>query len=356
MEDLSVWEKNGKKRGYLDFRLTREIIGLDVTLRGTSRYGYSADGKGYLDDEEISRNEANRIIRHFEDTYYDFISEKWHFSEYGDYSYLEERIVDYFASNEEEDEDEGETQNLHTFRDLFEIYPDEIRDGQVVTDFGCADGILEFPFAINIRNAVPDENGRYRASEIGLYHVVCRDRWEFGSARKAWLGDDVGLSEGRAPATYESSTIKTVRFAENVKTIGEIAFQYCRSLKEVYLPEGLECIDTKAFIRCYALEELRIPDTVRYIGKRAFEDCYSLKSVNIPGETRRICDLAFNGCRSITELHIPSVTEYVGKGAFRDCSALMNIYVDQAESDLLANVDLPRACTIHWKQDEKTSD
>lgn len=43
-----------------------------------------------------------------------------------------------------------------------------------------------------------------------------------------------------------------------------------------------------------------IPDSVTSIGDFAFEDCKSLKSISIPDSVTSIGDGAFEGCRNLT--------------------------------------------------------
>ena len=73
------------------------------------------------------------------------------------------------------------------------------------------------------------------------------------------------------------------------------------------------------------LGSIVLPDTITTIGNNAFANCTSLASVTIP-----------NG-----------VTE-IGYQAFWGCDSLTDIYVNQTESTLLDNVNVPDECEIHW--------
>lgn len=74
---------------------------------------------------------------------------------------------------------------------------------------------------------------------------------------------------GKAPGeTDESSSLITVEFEENsqLETIGNAAFQDCKSLTRIVIPEGVKNIGSSAFLGCSALEYAEIPSTVTYVG------------------------------------------------------------------------------------------
>ena len=66
---------------------------------------------------------------------------------------------------------------------------------------------------------------------------------------------------------------------QGVASIGDYAFEYCRSLTSI-----------------------TIPNSVTSIGKHAFEDCRSLTNITIPNNVTSIGDYAFNKCDSLSVL------------------------------------------------------
>ena len=66
---------------------------------------------------------------------------------------------------------------------------------------------------------------------------------------------------------------------QGVASIGDYAFEYCRSLTSI-----------------------TIPNSVTSIGDSAFKDCKSLTSITIPNSVTSICDYAFNKCDSLSVL------------------------------------------------------
>ncbi len=65
--------------------------------------------------------------------------------------------------------------------------------------------------------------------------------------------------------------------------------------------------------------------SVTSIGERAFEDCKSLTSIQIPNSVTSIGELAFWHCESLTSIQIPNSVTSIGKHAFRDCKSLTSV-------------------------------
>lgn len=90
---LTIWEKNGKKRGYLKAEAIEKALGIEV------EFYKSGNAKHVIQDGyEISNSRYNKLIGKFENNYYDFVSKSWSFSLEGE---DEKRIDDFFRSNGE---------------------------------------------------------------------------------------------------------------------------------------------------------------------------------------------------------------------------------------------------------------
>lgn len=90
---LSIWEKNGRKRGYLKTSAIEKALGLEV-----ERYKTGNAKRAAQDGCEISNSRYNRLIGKFENQYYDFVSKSWSFNLEGE---EEKRIDDFFKNNKE---------------------------------------------------------------------------------------------------------------------------------------------------------------------------------------------------------------------------------------------------------------
>lgn len=71
-------------------------------------------------------------------------------------------------------------------------------------------------------------------------------------------------------AFYICPKLTEVKFSQNLKIIGDNAFNYT-SLQDVFLPNGLIHIGRHAFYECKSLKKVEIPETVGFIGKDAFK-------------------------------------------------------------------------------------
>ena len=90
---LHIWEKNGRKRGYLKADAIEKALGLKVERYKSGNAKHAAQ-----DGCEISNSKYNRLIGRFENQYYDFVSKSWSFNLEGD---EEKRIDDFFKNNKE---------------------------------------------------------------------------------------------------------------------------------------------------------------------------------------------------------------------------------------------------------------
>lgn len=90
---LTIWEKNGRKRGYLKADAIEKALGLEV------EFYKSGNAKHVIQDGyEISNGKYNKLIGRFENQYYDYVSKSWSFSLEGE---DEKRIDDFFRRNGE---------------------------------------------------------------------------------------------------------------------------------------------------------------------------------------------------------------------------------------------------------------
>ena len=67
------------------------------------------------------------------------------------------------------------------------------------------------------------------------------------------------------------------------------------------------------------LRNIVIPDNVKTIGEEAFEGCEKLISVKLGNGLTEIGKAAFNGCRSLNSITIPDNVTAIYQGAFQQC-------------------------------------
>ena len=127
------------------------------------------------------------------------------------------------------------------------------------------------------------------------------------------------------PRLDTESTINMQKRA--TASIGDNAFQYCRSLASINIPDGVTSIGNNAFYSCVSLTSINIPDGVTSIGNNAFQSCVSLTSINISDSVTSIGSSAFLGCYSLTQVNIPDGVTSIGNSAFQDCHPLTQVNI-----------------------------
>ena len=122
---------------------------------------------------------------------------------------------------------------------------------------------------------------------------------------------------GIGDKAFENVTsMKTVSFPSNLKTIGSYAFVGCTSLTSVTLPDSLTGLYTYAFSGCTSLKSAVLNRGRINIVEGLFQGCISLSSVTVPGTVQNIKPYAFSGCTSLKSLSLPKSLSVISENAF----------------------------------------
>ena len=121
--------------------------------------------------------------------------------------------------------------------------------------------------------------------------------------------------------------LRSIVIPSNVRVIEEGAFESCKNLESVSLSDGLEDIEAHAFTSCKSLKEIIIPNTVKSISWGSFSDCESLKKVVLPSNIKHIDSNAFWGCSSLEKIVFPEGIKYIDPYAFSYCKSLKSIII-----------------------------
>ena len=133
----------------------------------------------------------------------------------------------------------------------------------------------------------------------------------------------------------------------NITSIGERAFYYCKNLTMINLPNSLTDIKPHAFYYCTYLGITELPDNITNIGQYAFAYCanlaitklpsnltsigqYAFQSSNLaiselPENLTSLSDSLFTNCSKITISEIPSNITSIPSSCFNGCSSLTKI-------------------------------
>ena len=195
-----------------------------------------------------------------------------------------------------------------------------------------------------------------------------------------------GVKEIGAGAFFKYTSLTSITIPDSITKIGGESFYDCTGLTSITIPEGVISIGVSAFEGCSGLTSITIPDSVTSIGNSAFYGCKGLTEITIPNGITKIEDYtfanctgltsitipegvtligwnynewdwtegersgAFKGCTALTEIWIPTSVTKIKDHTFEGCTNLTDIYVNQLESTLLDNADVPDGCSIHWNE------
>ncbi len=133
-----------------------------------------------------------------------------------------------------------------------------------------------------------------------------------------------GLTTIGRYAFYDCKQLNDVKLPTTLKTIDNSAFDRCYALKNVVLPEGLTHINSNAFGSC-SIEKLTLPSTLYYIGDDAFAYNKSLKQIEFNEGLYQIGDDAFYDCDALTEITLPSTLVLAYQSPFDQCNNLKKV-------------------------------
>ena len=76
---------------------------------------------------------------------------------------------------------------------------------------------------------------------------------------------------------YNCTSLKTINWGANIKTIGNVVFLNCTALTSLTLPATITDLGNHAFFGCSSLETVTVLGNVNSLGRRTFANCPSLQ-------------------------------------------------------------------------------
>ena len=138
---------------------------------------------------------------------------------------------------------------------------------------------------------------------------------------------------------YNCTSLKTVNWGANIKTIGNIAFLNCSALESVTIPDTVTTIGYHAFLGCSSLTNVKIGNGVTEIGRMAFRALPNLTKVTFGSKVNEIGVQAFQDCVNLQNFTLPDTIQYLRYRCFAGCSkALTEVTIpanrDELETEL----------------------
>ena len=180
-----------------------------------------------------------------------------------------------------------------------------------------------FSYQMNdVKIYVPKENiKRYQTSNAWSDYVNYIFAYDFEAGQYVMSNFEIWYTNGSTTtsttpcktdvfgANIISNTYDTenecwvIRFDGDVTTIGDNAFEKCKTLQSITIPNSVTSIGEEAFYYCSSLSSVTIPDSVTTIGDWAFRDCSSLTSVTMGDSVTTLGKAAFADCESLTKFN-----------------------------------------------------
>ena len=161
-------------------------------------------------------------------------------------------------------------------------------------------------------------------------------------------------------AFFGCSGLIFVVIPSSVTSIEESAFGNCIGLTSIIIDSGNSVYDSRN--NCNAIIETasntlitgckntKIPSSVTSIGNYAFQECRSLTSITIPNSVTSIGVGAFMYCSGLTSVVIPSSMTSIGGNAFQHCARLTSVtsYITEVfKTGTDAFNNLPSSATLY---------
>ncbi len=96
-------------------------------------------------------------------------------------------------------------------------------------------------------------------------------------------------------------------------------------LSEYSVPEGVQSIGHGAFAYCEALREIELPNSVTSIEDGAFFYCTALQEIRLPNAVTRVEEKAFSFCKALRKIDLSDSVTSIGVFAFAYCENLQEI-------------------------------
>lgn len=149
-----------------------------------------------------------------------------------------------------------------------------------------------------------------------------------------------------------ASSLKEIKFSDDITHIGNEAFRWAMlgksitipstiteigerafagdSIREIVFENDIETISNEMFWNSWNLEKVALPDSVKQIGENAFYHCTNLETINLPDGLTTIGNNAFEGAfkhDGDIGMTIPRSVKTIGEDAFKDIDSTAKLYV-----------------------------
>jgi len=124
----------------------------------------------------------------------------------------------------------------------------------------------------------------------------------------------------------ENTWTTSITFGDEVEHIpAYLCYRFTGELRNIVIPDNVKSIGDYAFELCGKLVSIKLGNGLTEIGKGAFADCSSLISITIPDNVTTINQGAFNGCSRLETIILGRNVTTIGSSAFHGCNIINTI-------------------------------
>lgn len=246
-----------------------------------------------------------------------------------------------------------------------------------------ADGAFSASIKLTAINVAPG-NVTYSSDDGVLYNAARTELMGYPAGKQGPYTTLPTTKTIRVKAFFYAAEITKLTLTQDVKEIGNDAFQQTKKLKELVfqptstfkkmgtwafvgsglekleLPASLETLGTAAFNECAKLKTVTVADNskLKMIGQYSFAGCTSLESFKFLGSSEAVTigKNAFSGDIKLPTFTIPHTVTEIEEGAFNGCSAMTSVTFDKPanlatigvgafQNAGLLSIDLPESVT-----------
>ena len=134
-------------------------------------------------------------------------------------------------------------------------------------------------------------------------------------------------------AFQRDGKLASVSLPDSLTYIAPGTFEFCTALQEITIPKNLTSCGAWCFIGS-GVKTVTFAEGMKSIPAGLFEDCTALTTIHFPKSLTEIEHHAFSDCTGLTEVTLPYYVKTIGCFAFKGCTSLEKITMYQNVKDV----------------------
>ena len=142
--------------------------------------------------------------------------------------------------------------------------------------------------------------------------------------------EEVDFSKVKNPIFIGADAFSSTNITKVILPQGAVfendVFYYCSHLREVVIGGNVtKKLPSSIFKDCVGLRHVELPESLRAIEDHAFANCTCLQHINLPPKLGALGNRCFTDCITLKEIKLPKRVAVIPSGAFYNCKSLTNV-------------------------------